>query len=29
MTEALTAAGFKQPYVVDSDKGFCALAMKA
>lgn len=29
LTEALTAAGFKQPHVVESDKGFCGLAMKA
>ena len=26
--EALTAAGFKQAHVVESDKGFCALATK-
>ena len=29
LTEALTAAGFKQAHVVESDKGFCALARKA
>lgn len=28
LTEALTAAGFKQGHVVESDKGFCALATK-
>jgi tRNA A58 N-methylase Trm61 len=29
LVEALTAAGFKQAHVVESDKGFCALATKA
>jgi SAM-dependent methyltransferase len=29
VAEALTAAGFKQTHVVESDKGFCALATKA
>ena len=29
VAEALTAAGFKQAHVVESDKGFCALATKA
>jgi ubiquinone/menaquinone biosynthesis C-methylase UbiE len=28
LTEALTAAGFKQAHVVESDKGFCAFATK-
>ena len=28
LTEALTAAGFRQTHVVESDKGFCALATK-
>jgi len=28
LVEALTAAGFKQAHVVESDKGFCALAAK-
>ena len=28
LTEALTAAGFKQANIVESDKGFCALATK-
>jgi ubiquinone/menaquinone biosynthesis C-methylase UbiE len=28
LTEALTAAGFTQAHVVESDKGFCALATK-
>jgi len=29
IAEALTAAGFKQAHVVESNKGFCALATKA
>ena len=29
LAEALTAAGFTQAHVVESDKGFCALATKA
>jgi SAM-dependent methyltransferase len=29
LVEALTAAGFAQAHVVESDKGFCALATKA
>ena len=29
LAEALSAAGFKQAHVVESDKGFCALATKA
>ena len=29
IAEALTAAGFRQAHVVESDKGFCALATKA
>ena len=29
VAESLTAAGFKQARVVESDKGFCALATKA
>ena len=29
ISEALTAASFKQAHVVESDKGFCALATKA
>ena len=28
LAEALTAAGFRQAPVVESDKGFCALATK-
>jgi len=28
LAEILTAAGFKQAHVVESDKGFCALATK-
>lgn len=28
VAEALTSAGFKQAHVVESDKGFCALATK-
>jgi hypothetical protein len=28
LAEALTTAGFKQAHVVESDKGFCALATK-
>jgi predicted methyltransferase len=29
VAEVLTAAGFKQAHVVESDKGFCAVATKA
>ena len=29
LVEALTAAGFAQAHVVESGKGFCALATKA
>jgi len=29
VAEALTAVGFKEAHVVESDKGFCALATKA
>jgi hypothetical protein len=28
LAEALTAAGFKHAHVLESDKGFCALAAK-
>ena len=28
LTERLTAAGFTEPHVVETDTGFCALAIK-